>query len=384
MDGVVRLLDQSAASGACEPKGPDFAAINKAREGIERTRQEYRRRWRNKHEITDGGDASPLAQKPRLYEATSAMRAEYLRRGERLFSLYAHETGLPCSKDRLSPLAFASWILGREPLLDLSTRRNYYAFATALIETFPDHSRGEALAMLSVEAGFRSRARQNSNVPTRFDWHHHNVVRKFLRASTLYGGSDCAEDWLVSSLHTGLSPQEWALTDIEQVGKSSIWLHVVSSEVDPEYSAWSYRSLDISNFNPEVLASIARMVDRGRSWATSGRFAKKQSEANALLSRACKAAIPRLQAPYSLESARYQFIENMRTKCAEEDVAALVGTICLEFNRASYHHRRAAWQDDEIKNIPIPSAKLVANMRLRLEVFSLRVMARKLMSRRGF
>ena len=187
--------------------------------------------------------------------------------------------------------------------------------------------------------------------------------------TTLVLDAAAVHDWCVAGMHTGLAPMEWAMASIELWSHPHLptrhFLHVVHPDAadgaDPPY-----RTLEISNFSPPILATIQKMVVRSQHWLAAREFTYRQSQCAQLFYKICSELFPRRELPFSLYTMRAQFIENMRAHYGGwPEVAALVGDH-QQIERSHYKKSHLAWSPGEIVEVPIPSPKLLGEMTRRL------------------
>jgi hypothetical protein len=131
----------------------------------------------------------------------------------------------------------------------------------------------------------------------------------------------------------------------------------------------THRSLNLSDFSPETLQAVERMVERSRGWVRTGRMTMHQGEVVKLLRRTCKVLFPRMQIEYTLYSLRHQFIANMRTIYSREEVAAMADDGLTDTQVGHYAKRRASWAGLQITEVPRPVQEQVVRAKRRHEYF---------------
>jgi hypothetical protein len=207
----------------------------------------------------------------------------------------------------------------------------------------------------------------------RMDYQHFIQLRRSLRVLSRSQSVEYLIDWLDAGIHTGLRPVEWSMTSLERRSDSRlpngerIWLHVINAKAAD--GRGTHRTLDLSNFSPDTLEAVERMVQRSREWVLTDKAAKRQWDVSRLLRDSCRVLFPRMKLQYTVYSLRHQFIANMKTIYSREELAAMVGHISLDTQVDHYGKRRSSWSKFEITEIPMPVEEQVTHIRKRIEMF---------------
>ena len=136
-----------------------------------------------------------------------------------------------------------------------------------------------------------------------------------------------------------------------------IWGVVTAQRHEP--NRLTYRTLDISGYQPETVAAIRRMITNSRKWAIDGKIQERRSDCAQMLYEACDALFPSRKIKFSLFTFRHQFIANMKSLMAQAEVIAMVGDVDVDDDREYYTKRRAAWIKSDIKNVATPIEEYV-------------------------
>jgi hypothetical protein len=374
-------ISRAAQLDPGKPKGPNYDELRPViaayRRSVEDMRLKRRRRELAKSEDLD--ESTILSNPGRLKVAGPETWQQYLTSGRRLIERYKRECDIHISMEDIDPRDFANWLLGLKPFISPNTWRPYRAAALATVQSMPSPYLNKAVAMLNADlqigdddgAAVSKRKSDDNAVGAslgakRVDYQHLLQLRGRLRVTTRSQVSAWLRDWLEAGINTGVRPMEWFLTSLERVD-GRVWLHVVSARAADGHA--SHRTLDLSNFSTEALASVERVVNLSREWVLMGNWPDRQSDVSKLLRRLCKLMFPRMQKHYTLYSLRHQFIANMKTIYTREEVAAMADHISLETQFEHHAKKRIAWESRQIKEIPMPVDEQVAQMKRRHELF---------------
>lgn len=310
--------------------------------------------------------------------------ARLLKRGADLSERYQWEleaAGL-CATER-DPIEFGNWVLSFKPDRSAGSWRDMRAAAIATISATPHDQRELALGLLEADGGFdadegRSHPWQADGKAS--DAHRRIEKRVFDRIVTglasrrALPAASWVVDWLVAGVHTGVPPSAWATTTIE------VWeyprqprrcfLHIMNlrSALGSHPLA---RSLDISTLSARAFDAVHETTRRAHRWARAGEFHARQTQVAQGLYGFCAREFPRLDRPYTLYSARSQFISNMQATHNVAAAAALIGDI-VDRPAARYAKSRQAWRTDEIVERPTADDWLIEMMRRRIDYRSRR------------
>jgi hypothetical protein len=351
------------------PRGPDYGALKEVIRGLVAQSRRHRLKWRERYKKGQGRDlATPLIV------ASQDTVELYVNRGFRLRDQYIRTMAPSMPVEEVDPIAFVDWALALRPLLDDSTWRCYRAGAERFIQSVPSVHIEEALGWLHCDlhtGDDRRASRGDQPRANRLDQVHFQKLKLELgmkRSKT----ARRLEAWLEAGITTGVHPGEWPLCSLEILPDAQgprgkrIWLHVVTGHVEARWLA--HRSMDISTFGDATLGAIEQMIKNAREWARDGQFAARQGEVNLLLRQTSERLFRRQRLRYDLHSARYQFIDNMRSICSDAEVAALVGQeLFLHREREHYVNHRREWT--QIEATPVPFPGLVNRMKQRLEIY---------------
>jgi hypothetical protein len=353
-----------------EPLGPDLCHL--------RTASEARR-----SELAAKRPPADLGQSP----ADPTISAASLAMGYQLLTIYRREMDVvQMPLEEIDPAEFVSWLLSRKATVKPGTHRGYKAAARAVVQRIPHPNIDRAIGLLEANVGVRSdqaRSHPRRNRATtpddnmqvakpehapymaRVDFD--EITSKVSRVRSKQAAA--VHDWCVAGMHTGVVPLEWATASLEIWSHPNLptrhFLHIVHPDA-ADASDPPYRTLEISNFSPPILATIQRMVVRSQNWLAAREFTYRQSQCAQLFYKICSGLFPRRELPFSLYTPRAQFVENMRAYYGGgPEVAALVGDH-HQIERAHYKNSHLAWSPGEIVEVPIPSPKLLGEMTRRL------------------
>jgi hypothetical protein len=105
------------------------------------------------------------------------------------------------------------------------------------------------------------------------------------------------------------------------------------------------------------------MVTRSQQWALEGKTIQRQSDVAQLFYQVCNELFPRMVVKYSLHSLRHQFIANMKSVYNDPaKIATLIGDISIGIQSEHYGKRRSSWSLHDIREIPKPLEKQVAQV----------------------
>jgi hypothetical protein len=193
---------------------------------------------------------------------------------------------------------------------------------------------------------------------TRIDYSDYEKLVHSLPTISRAPAAGWLRDWLIAGVSSGLLPAEWPLAELEEKqlegGEFKIWLHVVNPAQRHEPNRLTYRTVDISGYQPETVAAIRRMIANSRKWAIDGKVQERRSDCAQMLYQACDALFPSRKIKFSLFTFRHQFIANMKSLMAPAEVIALVGDVNVDDDREYYTKRRAAWIKTDIKDVAAP------------------------------
>lgn len=346
------------------PRGPDAQTVR----SLDRARERLLARSR-RHIPGAGKHTSGVSE---------ATLAHYANRGRLLVNRYKRESGIPPELDDFDPRDFAAWMLSRKPELKPSTWRTYRQGACYVIEAMPHSEVDAALRLLMVDTAGegdeggsglprgRPPRRTSALKAKRFPRDDFAKVINYLRYYSRSHRASELMDWLVASIHTGLRPVEWRATALEERKDGKVWLHVLNAKATNGRGNGLVRTLELTGYSPEVLAAIRRMSERGLAWLEEGRYDTVKSQIGQLLYQVCERLFPNRQETYALYSCRHQFIANMKTLHAPEEVSALVGHGSDVTAAEHYGKRRSGWPPEFITERPQPMPDEVATVRKQL------------------
>lgn len=382
---------------ATEHLGPTGPAPVRMREAIAAHRgatdklraRQRRSSLRKNSEIDEATKEDIIARSGRLQVADFKTQQEYLAVGGRLLARFIRECDVQgLTLEDVDPRDFASWLVGLKLSIVRNTYRRYRASAITIIQSIPSHYMDDAVAMLQqdlqvgdddtqvIQKGDDLRAPVHLK---RFEHHHFGQIQQQLRVAPRGRARLWLKDWLEAGINTGLRPMEWALTDLERrPGSRSepdrIWLHVISAK--GSHGRATYRTLDLSNFSTGALQAVERMAARSREWVLAGQWSNRQHEVEKLLGTTCERMFPRMDQPYTLYTLRHQFIANMKTIYAREEVAAMTDHVLLRNQTMPDGKKRLAWDSHQIGELPAPVPAQAALIKERLELVDLRQLDR--------
>lgn len=311
-----------------------------------------------------------------------------LRRAKILFARYQREIGVPIREEDVDAELFLDWLFSLRPMVSGSTWVVYRSWVLTWLESYPHANREAAIDRLAADVGAGADAhqgRRQGRPPGRAQF---EPARRFGKKDFDKVLSNCAQhsdshavpwllDWMRAGISTGLWPSEWALTCLE-VRKDEIRangrqarLYVMRPSATNLGHAIVQRTLDISDFSEAAFQAVRNMVERGQEWTRTQRYDRRQSQCAQLLYQVCDILFRRQQQRYSLDSIRHQFIANMKFvyKDKPAEVAALVGHLVVDRPVERYSKRRAAWQREEIREIPVPMPEQVRRMAKQLQFY---------------
>ena len=208
-------------------------------------------------------------------------------------------------------------------------------------------------------------------------------VITYLRLYSRAEHASALADWLNAGVLTALRPAEWKCTDLIEIpdpvmayGRRA-YLHVLNAKATNGRGTGVVRTLDLSAFPDEHLATIKRMSSLGRSWLAKGEFEQKQSVCRGLLREACGKLWPLRKYHYALYSPRHQAIANWKATITPPEIAAMVGHIVTSTAETNYAKRRSAWAPSEIPPPPRPVPEELSLVRDRIRLWEERFTQRK-------
>jgi hypothetical protein len=368
---------EQEAFAAALPR-PNFPAIEKAKLAIAQTQQQYRedqRRCRLAQGSMDAEAGSLLHSGPTVSTATVDT---YLHRGRLYFRRYQRETTPDLRMEDLDPIDFVTWLDGVKEFWTPSTWRSNRQSATAFVGAIPHENRQEALAVLHAMRKHASRNETAIHV-TEASLIKHQHFQKILKALPLQSRSQTGcwlTDWMIAGVHTGLRPDEWSLTDIEEQPNhpqgEKFWLHVFNVHVTETRLANSFRTIDLSNLSIETRRAVSRLSNVAREWTLAGKFAHRKSAVSGLLRTTGRQLFPRMQLHYTLDSVHRQFIANMKTIYGREEISALIGELFINQRLNDHANHRPSWETERITEIPVPPDRLVLRFRRSLAIYEQR------------
>jgi hypothetical protein len=385
-DGNLRQSTHLAEGIEAKPAGPDYVVMRPIIAAALGLNEQRRAHWRKTNvelpdEMKEEDKAALLRGEGRVRVASPETRKAYLSRGLRMIDRYRRETATGVSMEDIDPRLFVDWLLGLKPHLKDDTWRGYRASAAAVLGSIPVDHMDEAIAMLHADLqvgadegrrAFRSNKDSDRDAADalpyakRIEYRHFEDLKRSLPVMSRSKVAEWLHDWLVAGICTGLRPMEWAFTDVEK-RDGRVWLHVISAKAADGRA--THRTLDLSNFSPETLQAVERMVERSRGWVLTGRMAMHQGEVAKLLRQTCKVLFPRMQMEYTLYSPRHQFIANMKTIYPREEVAAMADYGSTDTQVEHYAKRRAAWTGQQITEVPRPVQEQVSRIKRSHEFF---------------
>ena len=353
-----------------KPSGPDAQTIARVQSG--------KKILEAKNKSLDLNATSSPTRESKSFFASKGMKRisenttkQYSDRGRLLINRYKRENLIPLDYDDFDPTDFVLWLLSLKPTVKSSTWRVYRQAAYHMLEGMPaDIDR--ALTLLDndiIENDERAGKKENwENKVTR---HSHKTssmkekkfpksdldkVLAFLRYKSRSKLAPVLNYWLIATLYTGLRPIEWRATAIEKVrdadGKTWIWLYVLNAKATNLRANGKVRTLDLSDMPTDILTSIERMSNNGISWLENGSYDTVKSQVSQLLYAVGEKLFPKKSKSYSLYSCRHQFIANMKSIVAPEEVSALSGHVVTKTAMRSYGKKTAEWPPEEILGHP--------------------------------
>jgi hypothetical protein len=358
---------------------PNFAIIEEAKRAIVKTRERYRQSQRRSRGSRSAFEAGvEAANHPSNIPAATAGTIEtYQRRGQSLFARYRREVAYSLETSDLDPVDFVIWLEGVQPFWNDSTWRGNRQAASALIQTIPHANRQEALALLESIGGnqslFSNASSSEASVACQIEYARYVKIRQALRLQSRSEVASWATDWMLVGVHVGLHPEEWRLTDIEQIPDHAegekFWLHVFNARIPETRLAASFRTIDLSDVSVEVRGAVERLVTLARDWTLAETFTVHKSEVSTLLQQTAAILFPRMNLNFTLDTLHHQFVANMKRLCQDEKLSALVGEMFIDKRASNYTNRRRAWDDEHITEIPLPFERDVSRFRRSLAIF---------------
>jgi len=208
-------------------------------------------------------------------------------------------------------------------------------------------------------------------------------VITYLRLYSRAEHAPALADWLNAGILTALRPAEWKCTDLIEIPDPvmaygrRVYLHVLNAKATNGRGTGVVRTLDLSAFPDEHLATIKRMSSLGRSWLAKGEFEQKQSVCRGLLREACGKLWPLRKYHYALYSPRHQAIANWKAAITPPEIAAMVGHIITSTAETNYAKRRSAWAPSETPPPPRPVPEELSLVRDRIRLWEERFTQRK-------
>jgi hypothetical protein len=394
---IERFPEPEAKLRPPAPSGPACHLIREVLAALDRDLVR-RRSYRANRDEQEG--PSTLADGDREQQPGRGLIPDPLReRGRQLRKRYIREETPSIESENVDPLEFAVWLRSLRPFVEASSWRLYRVAGLAEIQTRP-HGNLEAAVTMLTEDGRRRAvrakkvdqrrlAKEDGISQTRADRITYSDYQKLLRKLPIVSRADAVNwlrDWLVAGVSTGVAPAEWPLADLEEQqldkDKRKIWLHVVNPGQRQDSRSLTYRTLDISKYQPDTAKAIERMVQNSRRWAIEGKIQQRRSECTQLLEEASDVLFREHKVKFSLFTFRHQFIANMKTIMDRAEVIAMAGETEIEEQSKHYTKRRAAWDRSEIKDVPAPSEKHVKQIKSYLGLVKVRETVMRAMARR--
>ncbi len=216
-------------------------------------------------------------------------------------------------------------------------------------------------------------------------------IKMRLRLGSRSRAAPLLRDWLDAGILTGLRPSEWRATDLvlrdvpvsdEHPWGRLAYLYVISAKATNGRGTGVARTLDLSLFGDEDLATVRRHVAACRSMLEARSFPRHKARAGELLRETCAALWPdpaggtgpKEGRHYALYSCRHQAIANWKAVGMPlEEIAALVGHGVTDTVQERYGKRRSAWQPADIPVPPRPVPEEVGLVRQRVNLFKERM-----------
>jgi hypothetical protein len=382
---VTQMADPWTLEGPnpAAPEGPDYNQVRLVTQAIQKTidqRREKRRQLAGDDDKAAVGGEGGDGQRMSDVLQNAKTHSEYLTRGKQLLKRYKRENRLRVADEDVDPREFVAFLIGLRPFVAGTTWRIYRLSATAAIQSIPHEGIEQAIATLAGKGRIEDDARvvykatmekgggnTSADRAKRMDLVHFRKLRTSLPRMTRSNKVDWLDDWLVAGIHTGLRPGEWPLAYLEtrrdQQGRQLTWLHVVNGKQTNGRGNGTHRTLDISNYTAGTLEAIRQMVTRSQQWALEGKTIQRQSDVAQLFYQVCNKRFPRMLVKYSLHSLRHQFIANMKAVYNDPaKIATLIGDISIGIQSEHYGKRRSSWSLQDIREIPKPLEKQVAQV----------------------
>lgn len=330
---------------------------------------------------TRAGDRGGTASEPTRSAQTEA---SYRRRGDLLVQRFRRERNLDADADQFSPSDFAIWCLSLRAGLKPPSWRYYRQSAIMALQPFPDSE--WAIEMLQRDApgeiemgtsesvpAVDGERRTSANKEKRFAFEDFKRVEAALQLKRRSSRADILRDWLRAGIATGLRPIEWRATDVVEVndpnrfGVKRQFLLVLNAKATNERGNGVVRTLDITDFSDDAIASVRRMSAVGAKAYAEMEFGNLHSHCGNILYEICQKFWGRRKLSYSLYSCRHQFIANMKSLgLANEEVSALAGHVVDTTAAEVYGKKRSAWSPDKIVDRPRALPEEIATVRKRL------------------
>lgn len=312
--------------------------------------------------------------------ATEGTLRSYANRGRLLLNRFKRESGIPTDMDDFEPCDFSTWLLSLRQEIKPATWRLYKQGGLYVIEGLPHPDVDEAIRMLNndqsidkrmdpwdvYEEDKKKQKRTSALKEKRFPKEDFDRVIAYIDHVSRAKRAPELKDWLIAAVNTGLRPIEWRATAIEETGvgdNKKLWLHIMNAKATNGRGNGLARTIEITNYTPDVLRAIKRMSERGLSWFEQGSFDEIKGHISQLLYHMCKTIFPSKKSHYSLYSCRHQFIANMKSVYPLEEVSALVGHGTDVTTAERYGLRRNAWSPDAISQKPAPLPGEVATVK---------------------
>ncbi len=252
---------------------------------------------------------------------------------------------------------FVGWLITQKSGWSKPTWRQNKAAVVSVLEQEAQvnpvaHEAHENLIVVGVE-GCLSRGRKTSaNKLKKFPLKDYKVLTNYLQETPSPWHTDLKR-WLVSSLLTGLRPQEWAKSVYMDDPGRGPRLYVDNAKKTNLRSHGEKRILILDGLTKEELEIINTHAERAREFRVAGAFTEFQQGCSSALSRATRTLWPNRKSYPTLYSARHQFTADAKASgYTREEIAAMMGHAVDR--TASQHYGRKTAGLDIIRIRPDP------------------------------
>ncbi len=348
--------------------------------------REYERaRFETEFGEDDDEDAEPsrvLGTAAVLVETTASQKTleRYEARGRQLFHRYLREKGIAhedASPGDADAPRFVAWLFAVKPTLKATTWRMYRAAVHYYLELHIDQGGNitEAQSLLERDAAIRSRDAFSGNQKARgtrngtdkvassslkmkrIPVNDMQRIMSWLRVRSRSRWSQATAIWLTAGLLCGLRPSEWERTYLHEIeDKKALygrraWLFVICAKATNGRGFATSRTIDLSTFDDESLASVKDMVNLAATWRRAGTFRENQNTCAQLLANGVRWLWPRRKMTISLYSARHQAIANWKAAgLSRVEIAVLAGHASIMTAAEKYGRKSSGWSG--VKAIP--------------------------------